>query len=70
MTDADDVLAHSTDDGEWDEAPTSLEARPTGSQVLTVSLSDELAERLFAETARTGRTLSEVVAVAVEAYVH
>jgi len=65
---ADEVLAHSEDDGEWEEAPEAIERRPRGTQVVSARLPVELAQELLAEAARRGSKPSELVREAVEQY--
>lgn len=65
---ADEVLAHSEDDGEWEEAPERIESRPSGNQVISARLPTALAEELLAEAARRGVRPSELVRSAVEAW--
>jgi hypothetical protein len=69
MSDADDVLAHSEDEGEWDDEPVAVERRPSGSQVLSVRVPDDVAALVLAEAERRGVRLSEVVRGALVAYV-
>lgn len=69
MSDADDVLAHSEDEGEWDDEPVAVERRPTGSQVLSVRVPDDIAALVFAEAERRGVRLSDVVRGALIDYV-
>lgn len=66
MSDADEVLAHSEDEGEWEDEPVAVDRRPTGSAVVSVRLPRALADLLFAEAARRGVKPSEVVRAAVE----
>jgi hypothetical protein len=67
MSAADDVLAHSEDEGEWDDEPDEIENRPSGSQVISARLPTVLAEELLAEAASRGVRPSELVRQAVEA---
>jgi hypothetical protein len=63
---ADEVLAHSEDEGEWEEEPEQIESRPSGTQVISARLPSALAEDLLAEAARRGARPSELVRQAVE----
>ncbi len=63
---AGDVLAHSEDAGEWEEERVEIQARPSGTQVISTRLPSHLAERLLAEAARRGVKPSELVRVALE----
>ncbi len=63
---ADEVLAHSEDDGEWEDAAEEIESRPSGTQVISARLPTVLAEELLAEAARRGVRPSELVRQAVE----
>jgi hypothetical protein len=63
---ADEVLAHSEDEGEWEEEPEQIESRPSGTQVISARLPSVLAEDLLAQAARRGVRLSELVREAVE----
>ncbi len=63
---ADEVLAHSEDEGEWEEEPEQIESKPSGSQVVSARLASALAEDLLAEAARRGVRPSELVREAVE----
>ena len=67
---ADEVLAHSGDDEEWEEEPEQIESRPSGNQVISARLPTDLAEELLAEAARRGVRPSELVRQAVEALLH
>jgi len=64
---ADEVLAHSTDEGEWEDEPEQIESRPSGSQVISARLPAHLANELLSEAARQGLRPSELVRIAVEA---
>lgn len=68
MTDADDVLAHSEDEGEWDDQPVAAAVRPSGNQVLSARIPVALAEQVFDEAARRGVSMSEVVRAAIEEF--
>lgn len=68
MSDADDVLAHSEDDDEWDDEPVAVEVRPSGKQVLSARLPSDLADKVFDEAARRGVPVSAVVRAAVDHY--
>jgi len=63
---AEEVLAHAEDDDEWEEQPTRIESRPTGTQVISARLPTDLAEELLTEAARRGLRPSELVREAVE----
>jgi hypothetical protein len=65
---ADEVLAHSEDEGEWEAEPELIESRPSGTQVISARLPTILAEELLDEASRRGVRPSEVVRQAVEAY--
>lgn len=65
---ADDVLAHSEDEGEWDDEPVDIEVRPSGNQVLSARIPTALAEMVFDEAAHRNVTMSEVVRAAIESY--
>lgn len=65
---ADEVLAHSTDEAEWEEEPEQVESRPSGSQVISARLPTQLAEQLLSEAARRGLRPSELVRIAVESF--
>jgi hypothetical protein len=65
---ADEVLAHSTDEGEWEEEPEEIESRPSGSQVISARLPTPLADELLSEAARRGVRPSELVRIAVESF--
>ena len=65
---ADDVLAHSEDEDEWDDEPVEIEVRPSGSQVISVRVPDDLAHLLFAEVDRRHARLSDVVRAALDQY--
>lgn len=70
MSDADDVLAHSEDEGEWSAEPVVIERRPSGTQVVSARLPSGLAHVLLAEAARRGLRPSEIVREAVEHYLN
>jgi hypothetical protein len=65
-SEADDVLAHSEDDDEWEEEPAQIESRPSGTQVISARLPSALAEALLAEAQRLRVRPSELVREAVE----
>jgi hypothetical protein len=65
-----EVLAHAEDEDEWEEQPTRIESRPTGTQVISARLPTALAEKLLAEAARRGLKPSELVRAAVERMLH
>lgn len=65
-SEADEVLAHSEDEGEWEEEPAQIESRPSGTQVISARLPSALAEALLAEAQRLQARPSEVVREAVE----
>src|SRR6266851_8293185 len=65
---ADEVLAHSQDEGEWEDEPELIESRPSGTHVISARLPTVLAEELLSEASRRGVRPSEVVRQAVEAY--
>lgn len=67
---ANDVLAHSEDDNEWDDQPVRIEARPSGTQVISTRLPTALAEELFAKAEQKGLKPSELVREAVDHYLH
>jgi hypothetical protein len=62
----DEVLAHSEDEGEWEEEPAQIESRPSGTQVISARVPSALAEDLLAEAQRLRVRPSEVVREAVE----
>lgn len=66
----DEVLAHSEDEGEWEEQAEQIERRPSGTQVISARLPTAIAEALLAEAARRGVRPSELVRDAVDAYLH
>lgn len=66
---ADSVLAHSEDEGEWDNEPEQIESRPSGTQVISARLPTILAEHVLAEASDRGIRPSELVRQAVEAYI-
>ena len=68
VSDEDDVLAHSEDEGEWDDEPVEIEVRPSGSQVISVRIPDSLADLLFEEVHRRGGRMSDVVRTALDHY--
>jgi hypothetical protein len=68
MSDADEVLAHSEDEGEWEDEPVVVERRASGSAVVSARMPRDLANRVFAEAARRGVKPSEVIRDAVERY--
>ena len=63
---ADEVLARSEDEGEWEEEPAQIESRPSGTQVISARLPSALAEDLLAEAQRLRARPSELVREAVE----
>ena len=65
-SEADEVLAHSEDEGEWEEEPAQIESRPSGTQVVSARLPSPLAEALLAEAQRLNVRPSEVIRAAVE----
>ena len=65
---ADEVLARSEDEGEWEEEPARIESRPSGTQVISARLPSALAEALLAEAQRRGVRPSEVVREAMETW--
>jgi hypothetical protein len=67
---ANEVLAHSEDEGEWDERPAQIETRPSGTQVISARLPTALAEELLAEAERRGVKVSELVRDAVDHLLH
>lgn len=70
MNDADDVLAHSEDEGEWEDEPVAIERRPSGSQVLSVRLPRGIADAVFANAARREVKPSEFIRSAIERYLN
>jgi hypothetical protein len=65
---AEDVLAHSEDEGEWDNEPEQIESRPSGTQVVSARLPTALAEELLDQASQRGIRPSELVRQAVESY--
>ncbi|MHB2021955.1 MAG: hypothetical protein ACYCO3_01290 [Mycobacteriales bacterium] len=65
-----DVLAHSGDDGEWEDAPVEIERRPTGKQVMSARLSQAAALALMDMAAERGVRPSDIVREAVDEYLH
>lgn len=63
---AQEVLAHSEDEGEWEDEAIEIEARPSGSQVVSFRLPTEVAQRLFEAAADLGVRPSELVRAVVE----
>lgn len=63
---ADEVLARSMDEDEWDEEPAEIEARPSGTQVISARLPTALAEELLARGQQMNARPSELVREAVE----
>lgn len=49
---ADEVLAHSEDEDEWEDEPEQIESRPSGTQVISARLPTALAEELLAGASR------------------
>jgi len=68
MTAADEVLAHSEDDGEWEDEPEQIESRPSGTQVISARLPAPPAKALLNEASSRGIRPSEIVRQAVESY--
>jgi hypothetical protein len=62
----DETLAHSEDDGEWEDEPERIESRPSGTQVVSARLPSQLAEELLAVADHRNMRLSEAVREAVE----
>src|SRR5262245_54569990 len=56
-----EALARAEGEGEWEERPTRIESRPTGTQVVSARLPTVLAEELLAEAARRDLKLSDLV---------
>jgi len=67
---ADEIIAHSQDEGEWEDEPEQIETRPSGNQVISARLPTALAEKLLSEAGRRGVRPSELVREAVEALLH
>jgi hypothetical protein len=67
---AEEALAHADDADEWEEQPTNIESRPSGTQVISARLPTALAEELLAEAARRNLKLSDLVREAVERMLH
>jgi hypothetical protein len=67
---ADEVLARSEDEGEWEEEPEQIESRPSGTQVISARLPSALAEELLAAAQQRSVRPSEVVREAVEKWLH
>ena len=65
---ADEVLAHSEDEDEWEEKPEQIESKPSGTQVISARLPSALAEELLAEATSRGVRPSELVRQAVEVF--
>ena len=63
---ADEVLARSEDEGEWEEEPEQIESRPSGTQVISARLPSALAEELLAAAQQRRVRPSELVREAVE----
>lgn len=61
-----EVLAHSEDEGEWEDEAIEIEARPSGSQVVSFRLPTEVAQRLYTASADLGVRPSELVRAVVE----
>ena len=62
----DDVLAHSEDADEWDDKAVAIERRPSGTQVVSVRLPDELARALFRLAKARGVRPSQLLREAAE----
>lgn len=67
-TAADEVLAHSEDEGEWSDEAEQIESKPTGTHVISARLPTVMAEELLAEAARRGYRPSDLVRQAVEVF--
>jgi len=65
---ADDVLAHSEDEGEWEDGPALIESRPRGTQVISARLPVALAQQLLDEAGRRGVKPSDLVREAMEGF--
>jgi len=65
-----EILAHSQDEGEWEDEPEQIESRPSGNQVISARLPTALAEELLSEAGRRGVRPSELVREAVETFMH
>lgn len=65
---ADDVLAHSEDEGEWEDGPAVIESRPRGTQVISARLPVALAQQLLSEAGRRGVKPSDLVREAMEEF--
>jgi hypothetical protein len=65
---ADEVLAHSEEDGEWEDEAEEIETRPSGTQVISARLPGLLAEHVLSEASQRGIRPSELVRQALEAY--
>ncbi len=65
---ADDVLAHSEDEGEWEDGPAVIEGRPRGTQVISARLPVALAQQLLNEAGRRGVKPSDLVREAMEQF--
>lgn len=65
---ADDVLAHSEDEGEWEDGPAVIESRPRGTQVISARLPVALAQQLLSEAERRGVKPSDLVREAMEEF--
>lgn len=63
---ADEVLAHSEDADEWEETAEPIEVRPSGSQVISARLPDDVAQRFLEEAARRGLKPSQLARAAIE----
>ena len=67
---ADELLAHSEDDGEWEDEPAQIESRPSGTQVISARLPTALAEELLAEATRRNVKPSDLIRQAVDSFLH
>jgi hypothetical protein len=62
----DEILAHSEDEGEWEDEPERIESRSSGTQVVSARLPSQLAEALLAAAEHRNIRPSEAVREAVE----
>lgn len=67
---ADEILVHSEDDGEWEDEPAQIESRSSGTQVISARLPTALAEDLLAEAARRNVKPSDLIRRAVDSFLH